>query len=76
MCVTLQNNISRIHISHIQVLVILLFCNPRDKTVTGTAYMWELLIANHLDFIVQGHVLSTSCGDDALTQQQFQTQHK
>ncbi len=23
--------------------------NPTNKTVTGTAYMWELLIANHLD---------------------------
>jgi hypothetical protein len=24
------------------------FANPTHKTVTGTAYMWELLIANHL----------------------------
>jgi hypothetical protein len=23
--------------------------NPTNKTVTGTAYTWELLIANHLD---------------------------
>jgi hypothetical protein len=30
-------------------LVILLFCNPTHKTETGTANMWELLIANHLD---------------------------
>jgi hypothetical protein len=25
------------------------FGNPNDKTGTGTAYTWELLIANHLD---------------------------
>jgi len=25
------------------------FGNPTNKTVTGTAYTWELLIANHLD---------------------------
>ncbi len=25
------------------------FDNPTNKTVTGTAYMWGLLIANHLD---------------------------
>jgi hypothetical protein len=23
--------------------------NPTNKTVTGTAYTWHLLIANHLD---------------------------
>jgi hypothetical protein len=26
-----------------------IFGNPTNKTVTGTAYTWELLIANHLD---------------------------
>ncbi len=25
------------------------FGNPTNKTVIGTAYVWELLIANHLD---------------------------
>jgi hypothetical protein len=25
------------------------FCNPTNKTVTGTVYMWGLPIANHLD---------------------------
>jgi hypothetical protein len=27
----------------------LFFCNPTNKTETGTADMWELLIENHLD---------------------------
>jgi hypothetical protein len=31
--------------------------NPTSKTVTGTAYMWGLLIANHLD---QSKILSCS----------------
>jgi hypothetical protein len=26
-----------------------LLCNPTNKTETGTAHSWELLIANHLD---------------------------
>jgi hypothetical protein len=25
------------------------FGNPTNKTVTGTVYKWELLLANHLD---------------------------
>jgi len=29
------------------------FGNPLNKTETGTAYMWELLIANHLDESLQ-----------------------
>jgi hypothetical protein len=33
------------------------FGNPTNKTVIGTAYTWELLIANHLD---QSEILSRS----------------
>ncbi len=30
-------------------LALLFFGNPTNKIVTGTAYVWGLLIANHLD---------------------------
>jgi hypothetical protein len=38
-CVTLDHKINRL----------IVFGNPTNKTVTGTAYKWELLLANHLD---------------------------
>jgi hypothetical protein len=30
-------------------LAVVFFCNPTNKSVTGTANTWELLLANHLD---------------------------
>ncbi len=43
------------NISHIQVIYFLnlFFGNLTHKTESGTAYMWELLIVNHLDLANQ-----------------------
>jgi hypothetical protein len=41
--VTLDNKIKCLS------LAVFFFCNPTNKTGTGTAYTWKLLTANHLD---------------------------
>jgi hypothetical protein len=41
-CVTLDNKIKYLSSA-------VFFGNPTNKTVTGIAYRWELLIANHLE---------------------------
>jgi hypothetical protein len=41
--VTLDNKIKCLS------LAVIFFGNPTNKTVTGTAYTWGLLVANHLD---------------------------
>jgi hypothetical protein len=48
-------------------LIIYCFCNAAHKTETGTANMWELLIANHLDQSLLG--LATDQKEEASSSQ-------